>query len=536
MVGDIRLKRQFRIKNGAIELMIDSAVNVVDEVLQDELGRASDEGMKNIVATIQRDQNTIIRNDEAGVLIIQGVAGSGKTSIALHRIAFLLYRFKDTLSSEDILIISPNRVFADYIANVLPELGEETVTEIRMEDLADDLLEGEFKFQSFFEQTNALLTSKDQRLKERIQFKARRELLRELDRYAEHLEKQRFQPRDIWIARRLVPAFLFEELYRKYRIYGPKESINRLITAAEQKIGVQYHYDLTPEDRRSLRKEVRAMLRSTTLRKAYREFYDWLGAPEMFKPAKGSRLEYADVFPLVYLKMRLERVSTQYRNVKHLLVDEMQDYTPVQYAVLNRLFKCNKTILGDARQSINPYSASSIEAIQGALSGASCTYLNKSYRSSIEITRFTQRINPNPDLIAIERHGEEPTVMHCATRAKQMAEVVAQAKALAGSEHNSLAVICKTEAQAEQCFAALRAAKFGAQLLNEASTAFSIGVVVTTAHLAKGLEFDRVLVPFADEKNYHTDMDRNLLYVACTRAMHRLTLTYTGSPTCCLAP
>ena len=337
-------------------------------------------------------------------------------------------------------------------------------------------------------------------------------------------------------ARRLVPAFLFEELYQKYRMYGPKEGIKRLITATERRIGVQYHYDLTPEDRQQLRKEVRGMVHSTTLRKAYREFYDWLGAPQMFKPARGTRLEYADVFPLIYLKMRLERVRSPYSQVKHLLVDEMQDYTPVQYAVLNRLFKCNKTVLGDANQSINPYSASSVDQIQKALSGASCTYLNKSYRSSIEITRFTLRINPNPDLIAIERHGEEPEVIQCASAPKQMAEIVARAKALEGSEHNSLAVICKTEKQARQCFDALTAEGIDAQLLNEASTAFSIGVVVTTAHLAKGLEFDRVLVPFADEKNYQTDMDRSLLYVACTRAMHRLTLTYIGNPTPCLGP
>ena len=127
IAGDLTLKRQFRIRNSEMDFMLDVSVNIVDDVLQDTLAQASDDGMKNIVATIQRDQNAIIRDAEAHTLIIQGVAGSGKTSIALHRIAFLLYRFKDTLTSSDILIISPNRVFADYIGNVLPELGEETV-------------------------------------------------------------------------------------------------------------------------------------------------------------------------------------------------------------------------------------------------------------------------------------------------------------------------------------------------------------------------------------------------------------------------
>lgn len=148
IAGDLTLKRQFRVRGGAMEFMLDTSVNIVDDVLQQELARAPDEGMKNIVATIQRDQNAIIRDAEAHTLIIQGVAGSGKTSIALHRIAFLLYRFKDTLSSSDILIISPNRVFADYIGNVLPELGEETVPEISMETLARQMLGDKIRFQT----------------------------------------------------------------------------------------------------------------------------------------------------------------------------------------------------------------------------------------------------------------------------------------------------------------------------------------------------------------------------------------------------
>lgn len=123
--GFINRKRQFRIREGRMEYMLENAQHVHDDILQKELSKASDDKMKNIVATIQRDQNAIIRNEEARTLIIQGVAGSGKTSIALHRIAFLLYRFKEEISSKDILILSPNKVFADYISNVLPELGED---------------------------------------------------------------------------------------------------------------------------------------------------------------------------------------------------------------------------------------------------------------------------------------------------------------------------------------------------------------------------------------------------------------------------
>ncbi|MGS2744550.1 HelD family protein [Halomonas sp. LS-001] len=530
VAGEITLKRQFRIKGHHIELMIDSAVHVVDDVLQEELSRASDEGMKNIVATIQRDQNAIIRNDEANVLIIQGVAGSGKTSIALHRIAYLLYRFKDTLSSEDILIISPNRVFADYISNVLPELGEETVNEIGMEDLADELLDSQYRFESFFEQTAALLEKNDDAMKARLRFKATPEFLKQMDRYAAHVEANRFTAEDIWIARRLIPGWLFEEVFRKHRRLPTNERLKQVCWEIERKIANQYNYDLERDERNVLKAAVKKMLKQATLRETYKGFYDWLGQPELFKSASRGRLEYADVFPLIYLKMRLEGIHSSWRNVKHLLIDEMQDYTPVQYAVIGQLFPCKKTILGDAYQAVNPYSASKADEIRQVLRQAMCVTLNKSYRSSIEIANFAQQIAYNPDLEAIERHGEPPRVEPYRSRKEEVNAITALVKDFTHSEHKTLGIVCKTQKQAKKLFDTLDGAFDRLQLLSEQSSAFGLGIIICTAHMAKGLEFDRVIVPEVSEKNYATDMERNLLYVACTRAMHQLTLTHTGQP------
>lgn len=197
--GEILLRRQFRIRRGEMEYMLESDLTIQDEVLQKELNQASSSLMRNIVATIQREQNTIIRNEDAFNLIIQGVAGSGKTSIALHRIAFLLYRFNDTISSEDILIISPNKVFASYISNVLPELGEETVAETSMEEIADELLEYKFRFQSFFDQVAELLAEADQKLIERIPFKSSKEMLKKMEAYVLDLENHGFSPADIMV-------------------------------------------------------------------------------------------------------------------------------------------------------------------------------------------------------------------------------------------------------------------------------------------------------------------------------------------------
>src|SRR5689334_3713070 len=195
--GKISLKRQYKIRDGVMEFMIENSVNIHDEVLQRELSKSADDKMKNIVATIQRDQNAVIRNETAPVMIIQGVAGSGKTSIALHRIAFLLYRFRDTIKSKDVLILSPNKVFADYISNVLPELGEEEIPEMGIDELAAELLENKVEFQSFFEQVYQLLEDPDEAFIERIRFKASFEFLSKLNQYIIHLENNFFEATEI---------------------------------------------------------------------------------------------------------------------------------------------------------------------------------------------------------------------------------------------------------------------------------------------------------------------------------------------------
>ncbi|MDZ7791405.1 MAG: 3'-5' exonuclease [Xanthomonadales bacterium] len=528
--GTIERKRQFRIRYHDIELMIDSSVNVVDDVLIETLNETSDEHMREIVATIQRDQNAIIRNEEAQVLIIQGVAGSGKTSIALHRIAFLLYRFRDTLSADDILIISPNRVFSEYIANVLPELGEEEVREIGMEDVADALLEGQYKFQSFFGQTEALLGGNDEALKQRIEFKADPEFLRQLRRYAEHVEKTRFRADDLWVARRLVPGFLMAEVFAKHKRMNMTERTAQTAREINRKVALEYNYELNPDEQRKLLEGIRDRVTEQTLRRAYQGFYDWIGRPELFRPA-GGRLEYADVFPLIYLKMQLEGIRSPYRQIKHLLIDEMQDYTPVQYAVISKLFDCRMTILGDAWQSVNPYSASTAELIQDAFGRATRVALNKTFRSTCEIARFAQRISPNPDLEVVERHGPEPEVLECSSRPKEVAAIVERIEEFQASDHNTLAIICKTRGDSKRLHKSLAKQIDDLHLIDELSAGLSSGVVVMSAHLAKGLEFDRVIVPQATADNYRDAMDRNLLYVACTRAMHRLALTHVGPVT-----
>jgi DNA helicase II / ATP-dependent DNA helicase PcrA len=526
--GSIELKRQYKIRDGRMEFMLDSGVNIHDDVLQRELAKSSDDKMKNIVATIQRDQNAVIRNEDASVMVIQGVAGSGKTSIALHRIAFLLYRFRDTIAAKDILIISPNKVFADYISNVLPELGEEHIPEMGMEELAADLLGGQYQFQSFFEQVSALLEQHDAAFIERIRFKSTFEFLSQLNQYLLHVENNYFSLSELRVGRTVVPGAFIQQKFKAYHRVPLLRRFGQVANDVRAYVRDKVDRKLTGGEKATIGEGIPRMFRFNNVLDFYRDFYRWIGRPELLKFDPQRPLEYADVFALIYLRLRLEGIEA-YDRVKHLLVDEMQDYTPVQYAVLSRLFYCRKTILGDVSQTVNPYSASSAETIERVFPQADVVKLYRSYRSTIEITAFAQRITPNPDIVPLERHGPAPTVTGYGSPAAELEAIGQLIADFGGSGHQSMGIICKTQRLAEQAYQALQGP--GVHLLTADSTTFKEGVIITTAHLAKGLEFDAVIVPFASARHYKTDVDRSMLYVACTRAMHQLTLTYSGELT-----
>jgi DNA helicase-2/ATP-dependent DNA helicase PcrA len=207
-----------------------------------------------------------------------------------------------------------------------------------------------------------------------------------------------------------------------------------------------------------------------------------------------------------------------------MLVDEMQDYTPVQYSVLSRLFRCKKTILGDVNQTVNPYSASSAELIEQVFPQGEVVKLVRSYRSTVEISNFAQAISRNPDLIPLERHGQVPLVKGFDSNKEELEEIKELITNFKNSKHPTLGIICKTQQQAEFVYSEVEGP--GVSLLTAESTSFKEGVIITTAHLAKGLEFDEVIIPFVSASNYRTDVDKRMLYIACTRAMHHLTLTY----------
>ena len=525
--GVISLKRQYRIRGGKMEFMIESALTVHDDILQKELSSNVDDKMKNIVATIQREQNQIIRNEDIRTLIIQGVAGSGKTSIALHRIAYLLYTFRDSISSKDILIISPNKVFSDYISNVLPELGEETVPETSMEQILSGVLEHKYKYQTYFGLVNELLEKPSSSLIDRIAYKASFGFISELDKFILHIENTYFKAADVKLTKYItIPAPFIEEQYLRFNRYPIRRRFDAMADYMLDMLKIQYAFTVTTAGRNLLKKEIRLMFAGNNDIQVYKDFFKWTNNPGLFKMRKGHTLEYSDLAPLAYLHLALEGNGNQPFRVKHLLIDEMQDYSPIQYKVIQKLFPCRKTVLGDAGQSVNPYGSSTAETIQKSLTASEIMKLCKSYRSTFEITDFAQKIHPNAELEPVARHGEKPQILQFGSAVEELSGIMGLISTYRKSGYKSLGIICKTEQQAREMADMLKSYANDISFLSSQSSAFVQGIVIISAHMAKGLEFDEVIIPQTDERNYRSEIDKSMLYVAVTRAMHRLTLTF----------
>jgi DNA helicase-2/ATP-dependent DNA helicase PcrA len=528
--GEIELKRQYKIRRGVMEYMIESEVNIGDDVLQKELSQSSNEKMKNIVVTIQREQNAIIRNATANTLIVQGVAGSGKTSIALHRVAFLLYRNSETLSSDNMMIISPNKVFADYISNVLPELGEENIQEIDMMEIADELLEKKIPFQSFSDQVNFLIHDADNKDLERIRYKATTKFAAELHQYLHEITQSGFIATDLDIDNVRIPASDIQESFDNFSSLPLKERLEQAADSLVIRLNRSREDRMNASTSRKIKNAVIKMFPYKDALALYANFFKETDQKKLFKHKKGQPLAYEDVFPLIFTKLHFEKMKG-YDKIEHLLVDEMQDYTPVQYAVIRKLFQCKKTILGDSNQSVNPYTSTSLEVINSIFDDAESVKLCRSYRSTMEITNLAQKISRNPDLIPVERHGQEPGIHVCESDKEEYKLIRKLIRDHNKSDYQSLGIICKTTRQAEKLYKSL-AEKFDDLIyLDFDSREYQDGIIITSAHMAKGLEFDQVIVPHTSSHTYTTQLDRSLLYIACTRAMHKLDLTCHGQTT-----
>lgn len=523
--GDITAKYQYKILDGKLLYMFDSSITIQDEILQMELGGNASDRMKNIISTIQKEQNQIIRAERNQTLIVQGAAGSGKTSIALHRVAYLLYQYKDTMKSSNILIISPSRMFSTYISGVLPELGEDGIIEMSLADLAEKELGAKTKRESRFNYIETCLSGKcsAKRIKQ-LDFKASSEFLNLMESYIEKRATEIFVPESIQIGPVEVDETELLCLYQEHFVrLAPYQRIQQIREFVHERVA-DYVGD------RGVRKEIRQQLDETldsfqnysSLQDEYNLFLEYLnreGYPS--GTAVAGKVPYEDVYPLVLFKMKLFG-KPNYKFIKHLLIDEMQDYTPVQYEILNMVFDCPKTILGDIEQTVDPYTnIGSLDVLRNIYSGK-CVFLemNKSYRSSYEITEVAKSILGSASYESVDRHGDKPRFIRCDSLEKQAAAIKDRIDKLTAN-YDSIAVMCKTSAEAKALWTAIDS-ESDVRLLTDPDEVYNSGVIVTTCFIAKGLEFDCVLVPNCDHSNYHKPIDRKPLYVAATRALHQL--------------
>jgi len=547
ITGELNLKRQYEIKNGTLEYFFDSDVQIVDEFLRQLLSQNATAKMKAIVETIQHEQDVVIRDMENDLLMVQGVAGSGKTSIALHRAAYLMYQGLQTkLSANNIMIISPNSIFEQYISNVLPELGEDNVISSVFEDILSALLNGR-KIQSrnnFLE--NLIVNSKYKEIsRNSIEFKTSSFFREILDQFLIDIPRQWIEFEDVYYEGKCVVSrqilkdkilgrtetplgikleqledYILEQIFGTGKGRGHKEEKNLIKQEIQKfiKIDIVELYKILFSNEAYFY----SLLPNSNLSQGIKSIWEYTR-----ENLEADRLYYDDAIAIAYLYLKIYGTN-KYKNIKQVVIDEAQDYYPLQYEIFNLLFSNAKfTILGDMKQTLaKKEDISFYEQIQKILNKkkSSLIMLDKSFRCTNEILNFSLKfIEQSSQIKSFNRNGDSPKVFIADNSEIFIDKIVEEIKLCQEKGFQSICLICKTEKNSTYLFNKIKH-KLDIQLIKNGSVSDLQGVFILPVYMSKGLEFDAVLICDADSQNYHDEDDKNLLYVACTRALHKLSL------------
>lgn len=515
--GFMSLRRQYKIEDKKLLRVFDSNLNVVDDCLQEVLSESSSEKMKNIVNTIQTEQNSIIRNTSSKHLIVQGIAGSGKTSVALHRIAFLLYKIKN-LKSSNVLIFSPNNVFSEYISDVLPELGEENAMNTTFHDFAKTYIKEFKQVQTFADFIENYYIGKENN-PSLVKFKLSNDMIEVIDNYVKEIESKTLITKPVETKFDTIDIsylnYLLKERYDKLPLYL------RVETMAEHlcdKLGISYG-----KGKRNFIKQINEALNiKKDFKKLYQELYlsksfeDKYGKKENIK-LNPKQIGYDDALCFIYLKGMLS--GFPYSNlIKQIIVDEAQDYNPMQYIILSKIFKrASFTVLGDVNQTINPYQKyDTLEILTNILNeNSTYTELTKTYRSSSEIIEYTNKILGLDYVSAIRKPNNVPVVLK--HDINELEKDILYLK----NKYNSVAIITKSKEESVRLYDMLKDKIKGISLMEDSSKKFNKNLVIVPSYLAKGLEFDSV-ISYTDKDNIYTKDEKYLFYVVATRCQHEL--------------
>jgi DNA helicase-2/ATP-dependent DNA helicase PcrA len=515
--GKLIRKRQYKIDNRILISAFDNSMNIDDDLLQEVLASDSNNKMKNIVNTIQQEQNNVIRNVRDKTLIVSGIAGSGKTSVALHRIAFLLYKIKN-LTSNDVLIFSPNQIFTEYISNVLPELGEDNTLQTTFNDYLTSSIVEFNSVEPFMDFIGKYYTEKVDNFK-LIKYKQSDAIVRDINLYLEDYIRKARVISD-FVENKVYTVYkdeLNDLLHNRYSSLPFFERVDEIATKLSEA-----NYRGSSKKRDTYR---RLIFENSTFKKDYKDIYlgffssDFckvrMDDKEIRKFNNSKTIGYDDALLFVYMKGILEGFPYE-KNIRQVVIDEAQDYSYLQYMIISRIFRnSNFTILGDVNQTINPYyKYDSLEILSGLFKQSKCISLTKTYRSSPEIIEFTNKILGLNHVSAIRR-GEKVPLIHRTDSDKLLDDI----KYLR-EKYKSVAVITRDNKTAEKLYEELKNV-LPISLLNGNMEEFNKELVILPAYLAKGLEFDSVIV-YSDKKSKYAKDEKNLLYVACTRAQHEL--------------
>ncbi|MGN0251467.1 MAG: HelD family protein [Oliverpabstia sp.] len=519
MEGEITAKWQYKIRQGKMIYAFESDIKIDDEILKAELGSNGDVQLKNIIRTIQKEQNAIIRNTSDRIMVIQGAAGSGKTSVALHRIAYLLYHDRKNLKSSNILILSPNGIFSDYISHILPELGEENIQEMSFDffayrQLRDTVADCEEKY-DLIEQN-----MRDSGCVDAYHQKQSGEFVSQMEGYLLMLEDELMQFQDVdFRGYRIKSAQVIDLFYHKFLdipLLSRMEAVMEYLIDEYETLAGK---DLEEEEKLYFQEKFLRMYETRDLYVIYNRFLERCGydtLPDV--PYEKRMLRYEDVYPMLYMKYRLSRPE-QRKNIKHLVIDEMQDYSRMQYEILMQLFPCRMTILGDKAQTMDEKQQDVTRFLPRLMRhGCRVIEMNKSYRNTVEIARYAADLAGIKDLDLFERHGK-PVTEETFGDLTEAVEQITKDVRLGTEAFETAAVLTMTEEEAWEIYHLLET-KMPVNYVDRNSSNFRKGLTVTTFYLAKGLEFDQVFTVYGKQKE--NALIRQAKYICATRALHEL--------------